>query len=132
MPPPQHWYSNRQNVPWIQNVRPPGVPFYPPKPQPPQQFPQWQQNIQYNPGYQQVVNQYKYYSQAKLTMQSETKSEVKNCTSFVPLQAQKKSRNMSAKQGTAKEKEMNQCAKGNLQSASQQKKKELPAKVRKY
>ncbi|XP_076236219.1 5'-3' exoribonuclease pacman [Calliopsis andreniformis] len=133
IPPPQHWYSNRQNNSWLPNVRPPGVPFYPPKPQPPQHFLQWAPKMQPNPGYQQVIkqnNQYKHHPQPK-PAQNEQKLEIKNCTSFVPLQAQKKSRNITAKQSSVKEKETKQCAKDNLQSISQQKKKDSPAKTTK-
>lgn len=132
MPPPQHWYFNRQNSSWTQVIRPPGVPFYPFKPQPPQIFPQWTPEVQHNSGYQQTAtqnNQYTHHAQQK-PAQSEAKPEIKNSTPFVPLQAQKKSRNSSAKQSDGKAKEETQPAKHNLQAAAQQKKKGVPAKVR--
>ncbi|XP_076684631.1 5'-3' exoribonuclease pacman isoform X2 [Andrena cerasifolii] len=130
MPPPQHWYFNRQNSSWTQVIRPPGVPFYPFKPQPPQIFPQWTPEVQHNSGYQQAApqnNQYTHHAQQK-PAQSEAKPEIKNSTPFVPLQAQKKSRNSSAKQNDGKAKEESQPAEHNLQAAAQQKKKGLPAK----
>ncbi|XP_003702478.2 5'-3' exoribonuclease pacman [Megachile rotundata] len=134
LPPPQHWYSSRQNSSWLPNVRPASTvpyPHYPPKPQPPPHFPQWTPKTQHNQGYQQASgvintpsNQYK--SRSKLN-HNETKTEIKNPTSFVPLQAQKKSRNITNKQ--TGNKDTNQCAKDNLQSVVQQKKKELPTKT---
>lgn len=99
MTPPVQWYNTRQNNSWPPNVRPTGAPFFPPKPQPPQHFPQWTAKVQHSTGYQQMYNQnnqYMHHTQAKST-QNEPKSEMKNITSFVPLQAQKKSRNIIAK-----------------------------------
>ncbi|XP_076181018.1 5'-3' exoribonuclease pacman isoform X2 [Ptiloglossa arizonensis] len=128
LPPPLHWFSIRQNNSWLQNVQPPGVPFQPAKPQPHQHYLQWSLKVQHNSGYQQVSeqnNQHKFQPQPKLT-QNVSKSEVKNSTSFVPLQAQKKNRNITAKQSDTKE--TNQCAKDNLQPVVQQEKKELPTK----
>ncbi|XP_076300031.1 5'-3' exoribonuclease pacman isoform X2 [Lasioglossum baleicum] len=129
LPPPLHWYATRQNNSWSPNLRPPGPPFFPPKPQPPQHFPQWTQKAQHTTGYHQPYkqnNQYMHLPQPKAAP-CEQKSEIKNSTSFVPLQAQKKSRNIVAKQAGAT-KETNQCAKDNPQPVVQQKKKELPAK----
>ncbi|XP_076652966.1 5'-3' exoribonuclease pacman isoform X2 [Halictus rubicundus] len=129
IPPPPRWYATRKNNPWSPNLRPPGPPFFPPTPQPPQHFPQWTPKAQHSTGYHQPYkqnNQYMHLPQPK-SAQNEPKTEIKNSTSFVPLQAQKKSRNIVAKQaGTAKE--PNQSAKDNPQPVVQQKKKELPAK----
>nr|XP_033337296.1 5'-3' exoribonuclease 1 [Megalopta genalis] len=127
--PPLHWYATRQNNSWSPNVRPPGPPFFPPKAQPPQHLPQWTSKAQHSTNYHQPYtqnNQYMHHAQPKLA-QNEPKSEIKNNTSFVPLQAQKNSRNIVAKQAGAA-KETNQSAKDNLQPLVQQKKKELPAK----
>ncbi|XP_078043775.1 5'-3' exoribonuclease pacman isoform X2 [Augochlora pura] len=127
--PPLHWYATQQTNSWSPNVRPPAPPFFPPKAQPPQHLPQWTSKVQHSTGYHQSYiqnNQYMHHTQPKLA-QNEPKSEIKNSTSFVPLQAQKNSRNIVAKQAGAV-KETNQSAKDNLQPTVQQKKKELPAK----
>ncbi|XP_076630209.1 5'-3' exoribonuclease pacman [Colletes latitarsis] len=124
--PPVHWYSGRQNNSWPPNVRPPGVLFQSAKPQPHQHYHHYTPvKVQHNPGYQQVHNQNNQY---KLhSSQNVSKSEIKHSTSFVPLQAQKNSRNITAKQDGTKG--TNQSKKDYLQPVSQQKKKnELPTK----
>ncbi|KZC09221.1 5'-3' exoribonuclease 1 [Dufourea novaeangliae] len=123
LPPPLCWYSSQQDITWWQK-KPPNMPFYHPKLPPPQHFPQSVPKVQPNVGYQQMPNQYRHHPQSK-PAQNEPKSEVKNPTSFVPLQAQKKSRNMIAKDGGVS-KQANQSAKDNPQSMVQHKKKELP------
>ncbi|XP_054016668.1 5'-3' exoribonuclease 1 [Hylaeus anthracinus] len=126
--PPMVWYPGGQNHPWLPNVLLPRVPFQPTKPQPHQHYLQWSMQVQHNPGYQPVPsqnNQYKLPPQPPST-QNPSKSEIKNSRSFVPLQAQKKSRNITAKQATTKEGK--ECAKENPQTVAQQKKKELPVK----
>lgn len=71
-------------------------------------------------GYQQVKQQMK-QGQQKNYQKEESKIEVKNSTAFVPLQAQKNSRNMSAKQTS---KETNTTAKNSSSKTQQRQKKE--------
>lgn len=136
LPPPQHWYSNPQNSNWPQNVRPPSVPYYPPEPKLLQLFPDWVQKDHHRvPGLQETPKhnkqQYKHHIQSKVEQthnQKEPKAETKKCTAFVPLQAQKKSRHITAKQAVSKD-SANQSAKDKPQPTVQQKGKESPAKV---
>ncbi|XP_071874436.1 5'-3' exoribonuclease pacman isoform X1 [Bombus fervidus] len=136
LPPPQHWYSNPQNSSWPQNIRPPPVPYYPPEPKLLQLFPDWVQKDHHRvPGLQETPKhnkyQYKHHIQSKVERthnQKEPKAETKKCTAFVPLQAQKKSRPITAKQAVSKD-SANQSAKDKPQPTVQQKEKESPAKA---
>ena len=89
---------------------------------------------QHNQVYQQAVpkqmNQYNKHHQPQSKLNhNEVKTEIKDPRSFVPLQAQKKSRNIANKQ--TDNKDTNKCAKDNPQSVMQQQKKELPTKTTK-
>ncbi|CAK9827029.1 5'-3' exoribonuclease 1 [Anthophora retusa] len=132
LPPPQHWYSSPQNSNWSQNIRPPMPPHFPPQPKHLQWLPEWAHKGHHNNGnYQQYIKHnepYKYNMQHK-TVHNETKTETKNYPTFVPLQAQKKSRDITAKKATNKD-NANQCAKNNPQPVATQQKKELPAKTK--
>lgn len=106
------WFNAQQNN-WIQNIRPPMMPPMGPPlkiPPIPQNLPM-QPNLFYpkwtpNPAFVQVAP----YSQARQQQvkhqgpqkgpQNGSKVEVKNSTAFVPLQAQKKSRNASVQQAS--------------------------------
>lgn len=131
LPPPQHWYSNPQNSNWSQNIRPPTVPYYSPEPKLLQPFSEWVQKDHRLPAPQDTTkhnnHRYKHQSKPERT-QKEPKSETKKCPTFVPLQAQKKSRHVTAKQAVSRGSE-NQSAKDNPKSTVQHKEKELPAKV---
>ncbi|KAF7400707.1 hypothetical protein HZH66_005891 [Vespula vulgaris] len=124
-PPSQQWVNMRQNSSWSQNIRPPMVLPYISKPYQTSENPvahcsKWNMKMQQNPGFAHMPP---HNSQIKVQARQKTKeskSEVKNSTSFVPLQAQKKSRNVNTKQ-TNKETTQNQSSK---QSAKQQEKKE--------
>ncbi|PBC30137.1 5'-3' exoribonuclease [Apis cerana cerana] len=132
LPPPQHWYSNPQNSNWSQNIRSPATPYYPPEPKFLQLSPEWVKKDHRSTSSQDTSkqnNQYKHHIQSKIS-QNEPKSETKKCpTTFVPLQAQKKSRHIIAKKAINKD-SANQSAKDNPQPIIQQKEKELPTKVR--
>ncbi|KOC61668.1 5'-3' exoribonuclease 1 [Habropoda laboriosa] len=134
LPPPQHWYSSPQNSNWSQNIRPPMPQHFPPEPKHLQWFSEWVQKGHPNNGnYQQHLvkhnEQYKYNVQHR-TVHNETKTEAKNYPTFVPLQAQKKSRDITAKRASNKD-NANQCAKNNPQPVATQQKKELPIKTTK-
>lgn len=132
LPPPQHWYSNPQNSNWSQNIRSPATPYYPPEPKFLQLSPEWVKKDHRSTSSQDTSkqnNQYKHHIQSKIS-QNEPKSETKKCpTTFVPLQAQKKSRHIIAKKAINKD-SANQSAKDNPQPIIQQKEKELLTKVR--
>lgn len=105
--PRQQWYNNQQNSSWVQNIRPPmPMPMCPskmsPVPQNPSMqpnlfYPKWNQKLPPNPNFGQIAS----YSQGRQLQgkpQSQSKMEIKNSTAFIPLQAQKKSRNATARQ----------------------------------
>lgn len=104
--PRQQWYNNgQQNSSWVQNIRPPmRPPKMPPIPQNPSMqpnlfYPKWNQKLPPNPGFNQTAS-YNHCSQQQGKPQNPPKMEIKNSTAFVPLQAQKKSRNSSTKQSS--------------------------------
>ncbi|XP_043669186.1 5'-3' exoribonuclease 1 isoform X2 [Vespula pensylvanica] len=129
-PPSQQWVNMRQNSSWSQNIRPPMVLPYISKPYQTTENPvahcsKWNVKMQQNPGFAHMPP---HNSQIKVQTKQKTKeskSEVKNSTSFVPLQAQKKSRNVNTKQ-TNKETTQNHAnnTQSSKQSAKQQEKKE--------
>ncbi|KAF7403530.1 hypothetical protein HZH68_006324 [Vespula germanica] len=129
-PPSQQWVNMRQNSSWSQNIRPPMVLPYISKPYQTSENPvahcsKWNMKMQQNPGFAHMPP---HNSQIKVQTRQKTKeskSEVKNSTSFVPLQAQKKSRNVNTKQ-TNKETTQNHAnnTQSSKQSAKQQEKKE--------
>ncbi|KAK2584112.1 hypothetical protein KPH14_006553 [Odynerus spinipes] len=112
-PPAQQWVNTWQTNSWSQNIRPPpvvpsNVPPYMPKPyQPPEnvvpRYPKWNMKMPQNAGFSHMAsppppppaNQIKIQIKQKT---GEVKPEVKHSTSFVPLQAQKKSRKVNTKQ----------------------------------
>lgn len=134
MAPRAQWYNNQQSN-WVQNIRPPIMPMGPPKMPPiPQNllmqpnifYPKWNQKLSPNPAFGQTAS----YNQGRLQQtkqgqqkgpQNGPKVEIKNSTTFVPLQAQKKSRNASVKQAA---KETNPSVKKNSSPKMQQQKKE--------
>lgn len=93
-------------------------------------YPKWNQKMLPNPAfgqtvpYNQVRQQQIKQGQHKGPPQNGPKMEIKNSTTFVPLQAQKKSRNASVKQAT---KETNPNKKNS--SPKMQQKKETSPKV---
>ncbi|KYM94136.1 PREDICTED: 5'-3' exoribonuclease 1 [Cyphomyrmex costatus] len=109
-----HWFNTQNN--WIQNIRPPIMPpmgsvKIPPLPlnmpmQPNIFYPKWNPKLPPTPAFMQLAS----YSQSRqLQMkhqipqkgpQNGSKMEIKNSTAFVPLQAQKKSRNASVQQAS--------------------------------
>lgn len=110
------WFNPQQNN-WIQNIRPPMIPpmgplKIPPIPptlpmQPNLFYPKWNPKLppsafgqvaSYSQGRQQQVK----YQGPQKGPQNGPKVEIRNSTAFVPLQAQKKSRNASVQQ-TSKE-----------------------------
>ncbi|XP_047351100.1 5'-3' exoribonuclease 1 isoform X1 [Vespa velutina] len=102
-PPSQQWVNMRQNSSWSQNIRPPMVLPYISKPYQTSDNPvahcsKWNMKMQQNPGFAHMAphnSQIKVQTRQKT---NESKSEIKNSTSFVPLQAQKKSRNVNTRQ----------------------------------
>ncbi|XP_072761689.1 5'-3' exoribonuclease 1 isoform X2 [Anoplolepis gracilipes] len=143
MTPRPQWYNNQQSN-WVQNIRPPIMPMGPPKMPPiPQNllmqpnifYPKWNQKMPPNPAFGQTVS----YNQGRQQHtkqpqqrgpQNGPKMEIKNSTTFVPLQAQKKSRNASVKQAV---KETNPSVKKNSSPKvqQQQQKKEEAASPKK-
>lgn len=137
------WFNTQQNN-WIQNIRPPMMPpmgplKMPPVPpnlpmQPNLFYPKWNPKLPPNPAFGQVAvqsysqvrqQQVKYQGQQK-GPQNGPKMEIRNSTAFVPLQAQKKSRNASVQQAS---KEANPNAKKTSSPKAQQKQEEtLPKK----
>jgi len=139
------WFNAQQNN-WIQNIRPPMMPpmgplKIPPVPQnlpmqPNLFYPKWNPKLPPNPAFTQVAS----YSQGKQQQVKHQgpqkgpvngpKVEIKNSTAFVPLQAQKKSRNVSVQQ-TSKETntKKNSNPKAQQQSQQQQKQEETLLKV---
>jgi len=131
MPLRQQWYNNQQNS-WVQNVRPPMIPMGPSKmpPLPPRLpmqtnifYPKWQK-IPPHPLFaptasysQNRPQQRQQQVQQKGSQQNESKAGTKNSNPFVPLQAQKKSRNVSVKQAS---KETNSNTKKNSSPKAQQ------------
>lgn len=105
--PRQQWYNNQQNSSWVQNIRlPMSLPMSMPMPkmpsgpqnssmQPNLFYPKWNQKLP-NPNFGQTASYIQGRQQGKSPNQP--KVEVKNSTAFIPLQAQKKSRNTTAKQ----------------------------------
>lgn len=150
------WFNAQQNN-WIQNIRPPMMPPMGPMkiPPVPQTLPM-QPNLFYpkypklppNPAFvqvasysqsrqQQQLQQMKYQGPQKI-FQNGPKMEIKNSTAFVPLQAQKKSRNATQQQQQQASKEMNPNVKKSPSKASQHpqqqqqpKKEETPPKKQK-
>lgn len=141
------WFNTQQNN-WIQNIRPPMMPpmgplKIPPVPQnlPMQSnlfYPKWNPKLPPNPVFGQVASysqgrqqQVKHQGQQKVP-QNGPKVEIRNSTAFVPLQAQKKSRNISVQQAS---KETNPNAKKSsspkAQQQQQRKQEETLSKVRK-
>lgn len=139
------WFNTQQNN-WIQNIRPPMMPpmgplKMPPVPpnlpmQPNLFYPKWNPKLPPNPAFGQVAvqsysqvrqQQVKYQGQQK-GPQNGPKMEIRNSTAFVPLQAQKKSRNASVQQAS---KEANPNAKKTSSPKAQQKQEETLPKVRK-
>lgn len=109
------WFNTQQNN-WIQNIRPPMMPpmgpmKIPPVPQnlpmqPNLFYPKWNPKMPPNPAFVQVAPysqvrppQMKYQGPQK-GPQNGSKVEIKNSTAFVPLQAQKKSRNATVQQAS--------------------------------
>ncbi|OAD52342.1 5'-3' exoribonuclease 1 [Eufriesea mexicana] len=122
LPPLQYWYFNFQNNKWTQNIRPPVVPYYSSEPKPLQLSLEWVQKDNCAAGTQDTSkqsNQYKNHIQSETSQKP--KSETKKCPTFVPLQAQKKSRHILAKQVANKD-NVNQSAKDNFQHTIQKKK----------
>lgn len=137
------WFNTQQNN-WIQNIRPPMMPpmgplKIPPVPQnlpmqPNLFYPKWNPKLPPNPAFGQVAS----YSQGRQQLikhqgqykgpQNGPKMEIRNSTAFVPLQAQKKSRNASVQQAS---KETNSNAKKSFSPKAQQKQEETLPKVRK-
>ncbi|KAL6430823.1 hypothetical protein ACFW04_006974 [Cataglyphis niger] len=137
MTPRPQWYNSQQSN-WVQNIRPPIMPMGPPKMPPfPSQnllmksnifYPKWNQKMPPNPAFGQTAS----YNQGRQQQtkqgqqkgpQNGSKMEIKNSTTFVPLQAQKKSRNASVKQ-TAKETNSNVRKNSSPKVQQQQQKKE--------
>ncbi|XP_029664328.1 5'-3' exoribonuclease 1 isoform X1 [Formica exsecta] len=136
MTPRPQWYNNQQSN-WVQNIRPPIMPMGPPKMPPfPQNllmqpnifYPKWNQKLPSNPAFGQTA----LYNQARQQQtkqgqqkgpQNGPKMEIKNSTTFVPLQAQKKSRNASVKQA-ARETNPNSKKNSSPKVQQQQQKKE--------
>ncbi|XP_029050758.1 5'-3' exoribonuclease 1 [Osmia bicornis bicornis] len=137
LPIPHPFGPGRQNISWLPNVlMPPMVPTpdFSTELRPPPYFRQSTPKPQHNQVYQQAVpkqmNQYNKHHQPQSKLNhNEVKTEIKDPRSFVPLQAQKKSRNIANKQ--TDNKDTNKCAKDNPQSVMQQQKKELPTKTTK-
>ncbi|XP_011642826.1 5'-3' exoribonuclease 1 [Pogonomyrmex barbatus] len=143
MAPRQQWFNTQQNN-WIQNIRPPVMPpamnqmKMPPVPQTvPMQpnlfYPKWNLKLPPNPAFGQIASysqgrqqQVKHQGQSK-SSQNGSKVEIKNSTAFVPLQAQKKSRNASVQQ-TSKETNSNVKKSSSPKQQQQQQKKpdEIP------
>ncbi|XP_043500398.1 5'-3' exoribonuclease 1 [Polistes fuscatus] len=138
--PSQQWVNMRQNSPWLQNIRPPPVVLpYMSKPYQTSENPiahcsKWNMKVQQNPGFPLMTPPPPpppppHNSQIKIQEKQTTnksKSEVKNATSFVPLQAQKKSRKINTRQ-TNKETLQNNTSNSqstNKQSTKQPEKKE--------
>ncbi|KAG7212279.1 hypothetical protein KM043_012607 [Ampulex compressa] len=110
LPLPQQWF-NAQNNSWQQNTKPPmGVPFSPEVYQVPRRQAsnshEWHSGMQPDKSYNQQIT----YKHRAASQENWRKPEIKNSTSFVPLQAQKKSRNTNAEQTTKK---VHQSAKDN-------------------
>ncbi|XP_012226430.1 5'-3' exoribonuclease 1 [Linepithema humile] len=113
MPPRQQWYNNQQNN-WVQNIRPPmgpSIPMGPSKMPPlPSQlsvlnytfYPKWQkpphQIFAPTASYSQNRHQQRQQQGQQRGSQNEPKMGTKHANPFVPLQAQKKSRNANVKQ----------------------------------
>ncbi|XP_071639281.1 5'-3' exoribonuclease 1 [Temnothorax longispinosus] len=109
------WFNTQQNN-WIQNIRPPMMPpmgplKMPPVPQTlPMQpnlfYPKWNPKMPPNPAfgqvasYSQVMQQQVRHQGQQKGPQNGPKMEIRNSTAFVPLQAQKKSRNASVQQAS--------------------------------
>ncbi|XP_011256685.1 5'-3' exoribonuclease 1 isoform X2 [Camponotus floridanus] len=143
MAPRAQWYNN-QHSNWVQNIRPPILPMGPPKmPSIPQNllmqpnifYPKWNQKLPPNPAFGQTAS----YNQGRQQPikqgqqkgpQNGPKIEIKNSTTFVPLQAQKKSRNASVKQA-AKETNPNVKKNSSPKMQQQQKKEETSPKKEK-
>lgn len=144
MAPRPQWYNNQQNN-WVQNIRPPMMPpMGPPKMSPVPQnllmqpnmfYPKWNQKLPPNPVFGQAAS----YNQGRQQQmkqgqqkgpQNGPKMEIKNSTAFVPLQAQKKSRNASVKQA-AKETNSSNTRKNSSPKAQQQKNEETSLKKEK-
>lgn len=141
------WFNPQQNN-WIQNIRPPMMPpmgpplKIPPIPptlpmQPNLFYSKWNPKLppsafgqvaSYSQGRQQQVK----HQGPQKGPQNGPKVEIRNSTAFVPLQAQKKSRNVSVQQVS---KETNPNAKKSsspkAQQQQQQKQEETLSKVRK-
>ncbi|KAI4476699.1 hypothetical protein M0802_014829, partial [Mischocyttarus mexicanus] len=138
--PMQQWV----NGPWLQNIRPAPPPpvvlppymskLYQPSENPVAHCSKWNMKVQQNPGFPIMTpppppppphnNQIKIQDRQTT---NESKSEVKNATSFVPLQAQKKSRKVNTRQSnkeTMQNNASNSSQSGNKQSIKQQEKKE--------
>lgn len=146
MPPRQQWYNNQQNN-WVQNIRPPMIPMGPSKMPPlPAQlpiqtnmfYPKWQKMpphplfapTAYGQNRQQQQQQQQRQQQGhQRGSQNEPKMGTKNNNPFVPLQAQKKSRNAIVKQTP---KESSNAKKNSSPKAhqQQQRKEEMSPKVR--
>lgn len=136
MPPRQQWYNNQQNN-WVQNIRPPMIPMGPPKMPPlpsqlPMQsnmfYPKWQKMPPHplfvpTASYSQNRQQPRQQHGQQRGSQNEPKVGTKNSNPFVPLQAQKKSRNASVKQ-TPKETSSNTKKNSSPKAHQQQQKKE--------
>lgn len=121
-PQSQQWVNMRQNSSWLQNIRPPMVLPYISKPYQTSDNPvahcsKWNVKMQQNPGFAHMPpphnNQIKIQARKKTC---ESTSEIKNSTSFVPLQAQKKNRNVNTRQTN---KETTQYYANNSQSSKQ-------------
>ncbi|XP_050453967.1 5'-3' exoribonuclease 1 isoform X2 [Cataglyphis hispanica] len=144
MTPRPQWYNSQQSN-WVQNIRSPIMPMGPPKMPPfPQNllmkpnifYPKWNQKMPPNPAFGQTAS----YNQGRQQQtkqeqqkgpQNGSKMEIKNSTTFVPLQAQKKSRNASVKQ-TAKETNSNVRKNSSPKVQQQQKKEETSPKKEKH
>ncbi|XP_015189014.1 PREDICTED: 5'-3' exoribonuclease 1 isoform X2 [Polistes dominula] len=136
--PSQQWVNMRQNNPWLQNIRPPPVVLpYMSKPYHTSENPiahcsKWNMKVPQNPGFPLMTpppppqpHNIQIQIQERQTTNNEPKSEVKNATSFVPLQAQKKSRKINMRQ-TNKETLQNNAS--NSQSTNKQSTKQQPEK----
>ncbi|KYN27760.1 5'-3' exoribonuclease 1 [Trachymyrmex cornetzi] len=137
------WFNTQQNN-WIQNIRPPMMPpmghlKIPPVPlnMPPMQpnlfYPKWNPTLPPTPAFMQLASynqsrqlqmkhQMQQNHQQQKGPQNGSKMEIRNSTAFVPLQAQKKSRNASVQQAS---KEINPNAK---KSSSPSKTQQQPQK----
>jgi len=140
------WFNAQQNN-WIQNIRPPMMPpmgplKIPPVPQnmpmqPNLFYPKWNPKLLPNPTFSQVASysqgrqqQVKYQQGPQKGPLNGPKVEIKNSTAFVPLQAQKKSRNVSVQQASNPNTKKSSSPKAHQQSQKQQKQEETLLKVR--